>query len=53
MCLLLTLVMTPVAYSIFDDWINSPIWGQIAGLFGGMRRKVAAAASALFGTFGR
>jgi HAE1 family hydrophobic/amphiphilic exporter-1 len=57
MCLLLTLLMTPVAYSIFDDWINSPIWGRIAGLFGGMRRKVAAAASALFGalfgTFGR
>lgn len=53
MCLLLTLLMTPVAYSIFDDWINSTIWSRIAGMFGGARRKIAAAASALFGTFGR
>lgn len=53
LCLLLTLVMTPVAYSIFDDWINSTIWARIGGLWGGLRRKVAATASALFGMFGK
>ena len=53
MCLLLTLLMTPVAYSIFDDWINATIWGRIGGLWGSARRKVAATASALFGIFGR
>lgn len=53
LCLLLTLLMTPVAYSIFDDWINSTIWSRIGGLFGGARRKLAATASALFGTFGK
>jgi HAE1 family hydrophobic/amphiphilic exporter-1 len=57
LCLLLTLLVTPVAYSIFDDWINSPLWGRIAArwemLTGRLRRKVATAASSFLGLFGK
>ena len=53
LCLLLTLLAVPVFYSIFDDLSELRLFHRIGRfsdwLFGGIRRKFAAAASSLFG----
>ncbi|MEZ5403612.1 MAG: efflux RND transporter permease subunit [Bryobacteraceae bacterium] len=42
LCLLLTLLVTPVAYSLFDDFVHSPVWSRIGRWMPGARRPVEA-----------
>ncbi|MBK9707885.1 MAG: hypothetical protein IPO77_12995 [Acidobacteria bacterium] len=46
-----------MAYSLFDDAVNSTIWGRIAAsaaaIAASARRRTTAAVSSLFGTFGK
>jgi len=55
LCLLLTLLVTPVAYSLFDDAAESTVWGKLGRMarapFAWARRKAAAATSMFLGLF--
>ena len=42
MCLVLTLIVTPVAYSLFDDLAHLRLWSRLTGLFG-RRQPIPAA----------
>jgi hydrophobic/amphiphilic exporter-1 (mainly G- bacteria), HAE1 family len=41
LCLLLTLLVTPVAYSMFDDVAHSTVWGRMRRTFGGLQLRRA------------
>jgi len=43
MCLLLTLLVTPVTYSLFDDMANVRVWSRLTGLFSRRREPAAVA----------
>ncbi len=52
LCLLLSLLVTPVAYSIFEDIGHSPVWGKLSRLMGAPGRGLRRAFSGITGTQG-
>ncbi|MCC6858820.1 MAG: efflux RND transporter permease subunit [Bryobacterales bacterium] len=46
LCLLLTLLVTPVTYSLFDDLVHSPVWARLGRLLT-MSKRASAIASML------
>jgi HAE1 family hydrophobic/amphiphilic exporter-1 len=55
LCLLLTLLVTPVAYTLFDNAATSPVWGRAGRVFTGSaawaRRKAASVTSTFLSLF--
>jgi HAE1 family hydrophobic/amphiphilic exporter-1 len=54
LCLLLTLLLTPVAYSLFDDFANLPLWsamGRFFTRFSARWKRGLQAATGIFGLF--
>ena len=53
LCLLLTLLVTPVAYSIFGDIAHSPRWQQFGRAFTTLRERAAMLFSLIVNMFSR
>jgi hydrophobic/amphiphilic exporter-1 (mainly G- bacteria), HAE1 family len=53
LCLLLTLIVTPVAYSIFEDIAHMPLWKSLGRLATALRQRTAMFLSIILGLIGR
>ncbi|MEW6730020.1 MAG: efflux RND transporter permease subunit [Acidobacteriota bacterium] len=53
LCLILTLLVTPVFYSLFEDLVKSPYWSEIARAVTIVRQRTTTLLSALVNIIGR